>query len=102
MCVEVATSNLYAVSQRNCRQAPDTSMTDMGRRSGCSSSNRNWDGFTISHLHWVGVRATPQGLTSIAQQRVGLALLHEYCHRELAKMPFSVITKYEMLIFYSM
>src|SRR5437764_10192608 len=39
MCVEVATPNLYAVSQRNCRQAPDTSMTDMGRRSGCSSSN---------------------------------------------------------------
>src|SRR5205085_7581995 len=26
-------------SQRNCRQAPDTRMTDMGRRSGCSSSN---------------------------------------------------------------
>src|SRR5437764_7543224 len=39
MCVEVATPNLYAVSQRNCRQAPDTRMTDMGRRSGCSSSN---------------------------------------------------------------
>jgi hypothetical protein len=63
---------------------------------------RNWDGFTLSHLHWVGVRATPQGLTAIAQQRAGLALLHEYCHRDLAHMPFSLLKKYEMFIFYSM
>ena len=62
----------------------------------------NWDGFTLSHLHWVGVRASPQGLTSIASQRVGLALLHEYCHRDLAHMPFSLLKKYEIFIFYTM
>jgi len=36
------------------------------------------------------------------RERVGLALLHEYCHRDLAHLPFSLLKKYEMLIFYSM
>ena len=39
MCGDVAAPNLYAVAQQNCLQAPDTSMTVMGRRSGSSSSN---------------------------------------------------------------
>jgi DNA invertase Pin-like site-specific DNA recombinase len=39
MCVEVAMPNLYAVSQRKCRQASDTKMRVMCRRSSCSSSN---------------------------------------------------------------
>jgi hypothetical protein len=39
MCVVVATPNLDTVSQRNCRQEPDTRMTVMCRRFSCSSSN---------------------------------------------------------------
>ena len=38
ICVVVATPNLDTVSQRNCRQEPDTRMTVMCRRFSCSSS----------------------------------------------------------------
>src|SRR6516162_9257405 len=52
MGIEVVTSNLDAVSQRNCRQEPDTNLTVMGRRFSCSSSNidverAGLDGFVL-------------------------------------------------------
>src|SRR5262245_44436031 len=54
MCGDVAESNLYAVAQQNCLQAPDTRMTVMSRRSGSSSSNVDVE------------RAGPQGQPSAA------------------------------------
>jgi hypothetical protein len=47
---EVATPNLYAVSQQNCPQVPDTRMAVMCRRSGSSSSNNDVERAGLSRL----------------------------------------------------
>jgi hypothetical protein len=57
----------------------------------------NWDGFTISHLHWVGIKIIKAGLSDVEDlQRVQLVLLHESSHKDLALTPFSRFKKYKI------
>jgi hypothetical protein len=53
---------------------------------------RNWDGFTISHLHWVGIKLTNASLSE-KLRRIKLAILHEVCHIVLAHTPYLLINK---------
>jgi hypothetical protein len=62
MCGDIATPNLYAVSQRNCLQALGTRMTIMCRRSGSSSSNDDVE------------RADAMGLGGVGERRVHAAV----------------------------
>jgi hypothetical protein len=54
----------------------------------------NWDGFTIPHLHLVGINETIDGW------RYELALLHELCHRKLALTPHAQLIKYQLFVLY--
>jgi transposase len=62
---EVATPNLYAVSQQNCPQVPDTRMAVMCRRSGSSSSNNDVER-AAPHAAQAYIRALEARLESVA------------------------------------
>jgi hypothetical protein len=57
----------------------------------------NWDGFTLSHRHWVAIKIFKDGLSDEENRlRVQIALLHERYHEELARTPFSRFKKYKI------
>jgi hypothetical protein len=71
--------------------------------------DQRWAGFTIPHLHWVGITftlLTKEGLSEEEFRRVDIALrialLHEACHKLLASTPFSRFKQYEMFRLYLM
>jgi hypothetical protein len=57
--------------------------------------NLLWDGFTISHLHWVGINHTNH-------ERWGYPIRHECCHGCLAVAPFSRLKKRVIFSVYSL
>jgi hypothetical protein len=58
----------------------------------------SWDGFTLSHLHWVAIKIFKAGLSDEENiQRTQIALLHERYHEYLARTPFSRFKKYKIL-----
>jgi hypothetical protein len=59
----------------------------------------NWDGFTLSHLHWVGIKVTNVE-SKEGRWRAAMALLHEPYHAYLANTPFLLRIKWEMFGLY--
>ncbi len=58
----------------------------------------NWDGFTLSHRHWVAIKIFKDDLSDGENlRRVQITLLHERCHEVLAHTPFSRHKKYKIL-----
>src|SRR5688500_14217155 len=55
------------------------------------------EGFTLSHLPWVGINVTRR---QRREQLIKLAWLHEDCHQELARTPFQLYVKELILKFY--
>jgi hypothetical protein len=55
-----------------------------------------WPGFTLSHLHWVGIKAAG------TERYIKLAINHEFSHKHLSVTPFSMLKKYEIVTFYSL
>jgi hypothetical protein len=59
----------------------------------------NWQGFTVSHLHWVGVN-----YTAVPREEEGLLMTqvldHEFCHKGLGKAPFSQLRQCEIFEIY--
>jgi hypothetical protein len=63
----------------------------------------SWDGFALSNLHWVGVRASNTDFSREDQgRRLELATHHELYHRALALTPFSILKKYGTFILYDL
>jgi hypothetical protein len=59
----------------------------------------SYEGFTASHLHWIGIKVTqPEKRDKL----IDLAFLHESCHRFLAHMPFSLIKRCQIYSFFSL
>jgi hypothetical protein len=63
----------------------------------------SWDGFALSCLHWVGVRASNTDISKEEQgRRIELAADHELYHRALSQTPFSILKKYELFKLYDL
>jgi hypothetical protein len=61
----------------------------------------NWDGFTLSHFPWVGIKAPYAHLSDDERiRRIELILHHELYHRDLAHTAFSLLRKHEMFKLY--
>ncbi|MGZ8880193.1 MAG: hypothetical protein ACXW1N_07720 [Halobacteriota archaeon] len=60
----------------------------------------NWDGFTISPLHWVSIKTPNRERRPFDEWQSQLAIQHERCHATLALTPFAVLLKSDMLQFY--
>jgi hypothetical protein len=57
--------------------------------------NLRWDGFTVSHLHWVGVKTANQH-----KGRIKLAVRHEFWHHSISHTPFALLIKNYMFGLY--
>src|SRR5215218_6615491 len=49
----------------------------------------SWEGFTVSHLHWVGIKPIPRDPSRDERRRYYLGYVHELGHRALSESPFS-------------
>src|SRR5688500_10422348 len=72
-----------------------------------------WDGFTMHHLRWIGVK-TPnhlplddQAISDLimsqgpSSYRINLAIRHELCHHRLGLTPFSLVMKFTIMRLYT-
>jgi hypothetical protein len=65
--------------------------------------NRNADGFTFSHLPWLGIKmANGAQMTAREHRRSQVVTLHEVAHYHLAKTPFSVFINIELFKLHSL
>ncbi len=60
-----------------------------------------WDGFTFSHLHWVGHNLKKINLED-PQCDEEIHVRHEFSHKQLAILPFPQLKKYEIFRFYDL
>src|SRR2546422_6953655 len=59
----------------------------------------NSEGFTIPHLHIVGVNVSEPWLRS---QLIKLARLHEWCHESLIRTPFLLLITWRIVKLYDL
>jgi hypothetical protein len=62
----------------------------------------NYDGFHFSHLYWVGIKLAEGRIPDLKSGEVKSAIDHEFCHKDLARTPFSRIGNYETAVFYAL
>ena len=59
----------------------------------------NSEGFTIPHLHWVGINVSKPWLR---KQLIKLVRLHEWCHESLIGTPFSLVITWNVVELYGL
>jgi hypothetical protein len=67
--------------------------------------NLNWQGFTISHLSWLGIKVPKSNSNTLSnreERQVELVIDHEFGHQKLAKTPFSMVKKRVTFRFYEL
>jgi len=64
--------------------------------------NLNWKGFSIAHLHWLGLKQTGEQMTDLEHTFLNIHIQHEMCHGMLAYLPFSLVQQVEILQLYDL
>jgi hypothetical protein len=65
--------------------------------------NPDWDGFTVSPLHWVGIKIPDNEITEeLRERQLKIVTYHELYHRDLGKTAYARLMRMEMLKLYGL